>query len=76
MPGHAEVTTMFLSADDLHKLTGYRHAAKQIAQLKKLGIAFWVNAAGKPAVPCAVIEGKKAPEQPKPRERTWVGTPR
>ena len=57
----------FLTMDDVAELTGRRVKTKQIEVLKKMGLPFFVNATGKPVVPVAAIEGKKA-EQPK---KTW-----
>lgn len=37
---------MFLDAEDLKALTGYAQRARQIAQLRQMGIPFWINAAG------------------------------
>ncbi len=68
---------MFLDADELKALTGYAQRARQIAQLRQMGIAFWINGAGRPVVPRAAIEGGKAAPQPlKTWEPTWAATPR
>jgi len=55
---------MFLTADDVAELTGIRQgkAGKsrhelQIAALKKMKIHHFVNAAGRPVIARAVIEG-------------------
>lgn len=65
---------MFLDDDALKQLTGYSQRKKQISQLRKMGIPFNVNAAGRPAVACAVIEGRKQ-EQTKPVwEPKWGGS--
>ncbi len=56
---------MFLSRDEVGTLTGYKHRAKQIAQLRLMGIAFHVNAAGDPIVAKATIEGRT------PTKKTW-----
>lgn len=55
---------VFLTADDLAELTGRRMKSKQIEALRRMGLPFHVNAAGKPVVATAVIEGKKAPAAP------------
>lgn len=52
---------MFLTADDLAELTGRKIKSKQIEVLRRMGLPFHVNASGKPVVPVAAIEGKKAP---------------
>jgi hypothetical protein len=56
--------TMFLSQDDIIELTGISQgkAGKtrfelQIAALKKMKVPHYVNAAGRPVVARAVIEG-------------------
>jgi hypothetical protein len=67
---------MFLTADELRTLTGYAQHIKQIAQLRRMGIAFWLNAAKRPVVPRTVIEGGKAPTQAKSWEPSWAGNQR
>lgn len=42
---------MFLTADELRELTGYKTAARQIDWLRRKGITFIVNALGRPVVP-------------------------
>ena len=64
---------MFLTAAELKQLTGCAWRDRQIAQLKRMGIAFWVNAAGRPVVARAVIEGGKATPQVKTWEPAWAG---
>ena len=60
-------TPLFLTADELHQLTGKRLKALQIAHLRSSGIPFRVNACGKPVVTRAAIEGiVKQPDNP-----TW-----
>lgn len=58
---------MFLEPDEIAKLTGIRGGYKgktreqrQIAVLKGQKIPFYINAAGRPIVARAVIEGGKA----------------
>jgi hypothetical protein len=63
---------MFLSADELIVLTGRRQKLKQIATLRKMGIAFYVNAAGRPVVARSAVEGKTPTEAPKPK---WQPAP-
>ena len=59
---------MFLCDDDMALLTGYKRKALQVQQLRRMGIPFFVNAAGQPIVAKAVVEGRKdtAPKVP-----TW-----
>ena len=52
---------MFLSTDDLAALTGRKIKSKQIETLRRMGLPFHVNAAGKPVVPVSAIEGRKQP---------------
>lgn len=48
----------FLAADDLVTLTGFKSKARQIDALRQMGIAFWVNPAGRAVVATSVIEGR------------------
>lgn len=59
----------FLSAEDVAILTGRRFKGQQIAELKVMGIPFWINAMGKPIVARAVVEGRKIAAADAPRER-------
>lgn len=59
----------FLTAEELHRLTGYRHAGKQITVLTRNNIPFTLNGRGKPVVSReAYLYGKKRPKPPSP---TW-----
>ena len=51
----------FLEPDAVAKLTGYRQKAKQIAQLRTMGVPFRVNAAGRPIVATSAIDGVRKP---------------
>lgn len=62
---------MFLSDEELITLTGRRMKSRQIDALRKMGVAFRVNATGHAVVTRAAIEGRK--EEPAPRPK-W--TPR
>jgi hypothetical protein len=64
---------MFLTPEELKQLTGCAWRDRQIAQLKRMGIAFWINAAGRPVVARAVIEGGKAAPQSRTWEPAWAG---
>jgi len=59
---------MFLTDEELRELTGYAHHGKQVAQLRRQGIAFWLNAAGRPIVARAIFEGGKSSPPP---QKTW-----
>lgn len=48
---------------EVELLTGYRMPSKQIAFLKRNGIPFLINAAGKPVVPADVLN-KRSPTRP------------
>lgn len=63
---------MFLDEDELFTLTGYRQKSKQVAELRRQGIPFRVNAAGFPAVARTAIEGGKEATQPKTWEPSWA----
>lgn len=58
----------FLTLDEVATLTGRRVKSKQVDQLRTMGIAFWVNAIGRPVVTVAAVEGRR--EAPTPK--TWV----
>lgn len=53
----------FLSKEDVAILTGAKIKSKQIAQLRKMALPFWVNALGVPVVPRSAIDGR-APKVP------------
>jgi hypothetical protein len=50
----------FLAQDELKTLTGYARKACQVAQLRKMGIAYFLNAAGHPVVPRSIFDPKLA----------------
>lgn len=58
----------FLTLDELATLTGRRLKSKQVEQLRTMGIAFWVNAIGRPVVTTAAVEGRKEA----PQQKTWI----
>lgn len=58
----------FLSSADLSELTGRKVKSKQIEALRKMGVAFFVNACGKPVVTVAAVEGRKEA----PQSKEWV----
>lgn len=57
-------TPLFLTSEELRALTGYAIKARQIAQLRTMGIAFRVNGCGKPVVTRATVEGGALAQQP------------
>lgn len=48
--------SIFLDPADVAILTGKKTKAGQIAQLRHLGLVFYVNAGGKPVVPKSSVE--------------------
>lgn len=60
---------MFLTKEELVTLTDRKIKSLQIEQLRKMGVAFFVNATGHPVVARAVIEGPARPEAPR---KKWV----
>lgn len=64
---------MFLTPAELKTLTSFAHKSKQVAELRRMGIAFHVNAAGLPIVARSVFGGSKAPAAPKTWEPSWAG---
>jgi hypothetical protein len=63
---------MFLSPDEVATLTGRRQKSRQVAELRRMGVAFRINAAGRPVVVRSAVEGRQATAA-EPRA-TW--TPR
>ena len=59
---------LFLTDEEMVRLTGFKRAAKQIAQLKAQRIPHFTNAAGQPRIARAVLEGRKAAQ---PKQDTW-----
>ena len=48
---------LFLTAQELRELTGYTVKARQIDQLRTMGIAFRINGCGRPVVTRSAVEG-------------------
>ena len=64
---------MFLTDEQLVKLTGRKFKTKQCEQLKVMGIPFRANAAGKPIVCRVHVEGMEpVANDPAPEESGWV----
>lgn len=62
------VDALFLDADELRTLTGFSHKARQVEQLRRMGVPFYVNARGAPVVACSVVQGgSKAEAKPPPK---------
>ncbi len=50
---------IFLEPEEIRTLTGWAQKRKQVEQLRKMGIPFFVNAAGHPIVSKAAVEGSR-----------------
>ena len=61
-------TRLFLTAEELHELTGFKLKDKQIAQLRTMGIAFRINGHGRPVVTRAAVEGASPAAQVIPQQ--------
>lgn len=48
---------MFLTPGQLRTLTGFAHKARQVQQLRAMGVPFYVNRRGVPVVACSVVDG-------------------
>lgn len=57
--------SIFLDDDDVAKLAGTKSKSRQIDSLRRMGILFYVNAAGRPVVPKSAVEGKEISSKPK-----------
>ncbi|MBY0474184.1 MAG: DUF4224 domain-containing protein [Nitrosomonas sp.] len=57
--------SIFLDPDDVAILTGKKTKSGQVAALRTMGIAFFVNPSGRPVVPKASVEGKEISNKPK-----------
>jgi biotin operon repressor len=51
--------SLFLTPQELRDLTGFSIKAKQIEQLRRQGIPFFVNGHGRPVVTVAAVKGEK-----------------
>lgn len=65
------MSNTFLAADEVSELTGRRAHKLQIETLRKQGVPFWLNAAGKPVVPRSAIEGKPGATA-RPPKKAWI----
>jgi hypothetical protein len=66
---------MFLTRDEVRKLTGRAHRAAQIDVLRANRIPFFVNASGWPIVTKAAIEGRSTMDSPRRRWSPDNGSP-
>ena len=69
MRGNADKMSIFISQNDLELLTGKKRKSCQIESLRDMGIAFYVNAAGRPVVPVSSINKKEIEKQ---NNDNWV----
>jgi hypothetical protein len=46
----------FLNPDEVALLTGFRRKGRQVEQLRRMGIAFYINGCGRPVVARTSIE--------------------
>lgn len=53
------MSDLFLTADEMHKLTGLKQPSKQVAWLRRYGLRFFVAADGHPRVPRSNFEAKE-----------------
>lgn len=56
---------MFLSTDEIERLTGFKHKAKQCVQLDKMYIPYRLNARNEPIVAESWIDGGKVTKESK-----------
>ena len=59
------MASAFLTTDDVSTLTGCKLKSKQIETLRRMGVAFFVNARGVPVVPASAVNGGKSATQQK-----------
>ncbi len=63
-----------LSEDALEKLTGWKQPKKQIEQLRKQGIPFFVNGRNKPVVLATSLEISQQTSSKKQSQTKWSPT--
>jgi hypothetical protein len=61
------MTSTFLTKEEVATLTGRSRKAQQIAQLRTMGLPFWINALGHPIIPRSAIDGRPGAAAPKPQ---------
>lgn len=60
------MSALFLTAEQLEELTGYRQPAAQIRWLQRQGITHWVRADGHPSVPESALAGERTELRARP----------
>jgi hypothetical protein len=58
------MSEIFLSRQDIALLAGRQRRADQVAQLRVMGVPFFINAAGWPVVTRAAVEGRQSKVEP------------
>lgn len=53
------MNALFLTKEEICDLTGYKRHGKQCAALAKMGVPYRTNAAGRPIVVRAILEGPR-----------------
>lgn len=61
------MSALFLTSEEVSELTGAKIKKRQVEWLRRSGLRFWVNLAGRPIVPRSAIDG--LPPQPGERVR-------
>ena len=61
--------SIFLDDDDVARLAGTKIKSRQVAQLRVMGILFYINAAGRPVVPRSAVEASNHKIE---QEQTWT----
>lgn len=64
------MSAIFLTKEEVAELTGLKIKRRQVEQLRKMGLPFWLNAANAPIVPRSAIEGK-VPSVPEVKPQ-WI----
>ena len=66
------MSDVFLSKDDVAVLTGCKIRRAQVAELRRMGLHFYVNARGEAVMPRSAVEAKRrrtSPSRPPPPGR-------
>lgn len=63
-----------MTKEELRHLTGVARKSGQIVQLRKMGIAFYINAIGEPIVAKTTVEGGTKHDTVKPWRPAIIGT--
>jgi hypothetical protein len=69
--GESAMKDTFLSFQELVVLTGRKVKSKQIDALRRMGVAFFVNALGRPVVARAVVEGRSEASGQRTVRASW-----